>query len=178
MTEVLLGIGSNLNPTHHLRLALDALNARFGPIATSRVFESQPVGFDSTNLFYNMVVAISTPLPPEILAEQLKAMEYQLGRPENARKFASRVIDIDVLTHGESVLQKDGLVLPRNDITQYAFVLKPLAELRPHTPHPALGTTYQALWQQFSTATPQPLTPIHFEWQGRCISSPDAEHSL
>jgi len=39
--------------------------------------------------------------------------------------------------------------VPRDDITQYAFVLRPLADLAPELRHPVLGVTMAQLWAEF-----------------------------
>jgi len=49
--------------------------------------------------------------------------------------------------------------LPRKDILEYAFVLKPLAAMIPDAVHPVVGRSYADLWAAFD-ATEQPLTPV------------------
>ena len=57
MNLVTVSLGSNINPTRHIRCCLDALADTFGPLQISRVFESEPVGFADSRNFYNLVVA-------------------------------------------------------------------------------------------------------------------------
>ena len=58
------------------------------------------------------------------------------------------------------VIQLDGkLVLPRDDINRYAFVLRPLAEIAGTARHPVTGICYADMWAAFDDET-QPLTRI------------------
>jgi 2-amino-4-hydroxy-6-hydroxymethyldihydropteridine diphosphokinase len=58
---------------------------------------------------------------------------------------------------------RDGkLVLPRDEITRYAFVLRPLAEIAPAERHPVIGKTYAELWQAFD-AEGQALWPVDID---------------
>ncbi len=50
---------------------------------------------------------------------------------------------------GDEVLTEDGLQLPRADILQYGFALKPLADIARGLSHPVTGKTYAALWAGF-----------------------------
>ena len=64
-----------------------------------------------------------------------------------------------LMHHGEAVC--DEPELPRGEITKYAFVLRPLAEMAPELRHPTLGTTYRALWEAFDHGD-QKLWPVAF----------------
>ncbi|MDH3916061.1 MAG: 2-amino-4-hydroxy-6-hydroxymethyldihydropteridine diphosphokinase, partial [Chromatiales bacterium] len=39
--------------------------------------------------------------------------------------------------------------IPRDEITRYAFVLKPLSDLAGDRSHPVSGKTYEQLWSEF-----------------------------
>ncbi len=52
--------------------------------------------------------------------------------------------------------------LPREDITRFAFVLKPLADIRPNTRHPKLDISYAELWRKFTDKDKQPLTKLFY----------------
>ncbi|RKR06591.1 2-amino-4-hydroxy-6-hydroxymethyldihydropteridine diphosphokinase [Kushneria sinocarnis] len=172
MSQVLTGLGSNIDRHHHLCAALDALQARFGALAVSRVFESEPVGFSSQRNFYNLVVGFETELTIGELSRWSKALEKARGRRPDAPKFSSRSLDIDLLLVDDRIGVIDGVSLPRDEITHNAFVLWPLAELCPQRQHPVDGRSFAELWRAFDCAE-QRLWPVHFEWQGKCISSPD-----
>jgi 2-amino-4-hydroxy-6-hydroxymethyldihydropteridine diphosphokinase len=104
------------------------------------------VGFAGGN-FYNLVVELKTDLTAAALIARLKAIEIEHGRAENAPKFAPRTLDLDLLLYDQLV--DENINLPRAEITENAFVLKPLAELAPHLKHPVLDETYQTLWASY-----------------------------
>ena len=79
------------------------------------------------------------------------------------KKFASRTLDIDILTYGELTGEFDGVSLPRDEILKHAFVLRPLADLAPYAMHPQLGRTYAALFNEYRFPE-QRLWQVPFVW--------------
>ena len=53
MTTVLLSLGSNVRPQHHLQAAVQALRERFGQITVSPAYRTPPVGFDGPEFTHN-----------------------------------------------------------------------------------------------------------------------------
>ncbi|MFC1685277.1 2-amino-4-hydroxy-6-hydroxymethyldihydropteridine diphosphokinase, partial [Pseudomonadota bacterium] len=84
------------------------------------------------------------------------------GRERCGEKFASRTLDIDLLTYGDQVIKEGKVEIPREEITRYAFVLLPLAEVAGDEQHPVLGLSYRELWQGFD-GEGQVLAPVEFE---------------
>ncbi|MBV9128695.1 MAG: 2-amino-4-hydroxy-6-hydroxymethyldihydropteridine diphosphokinase, partial [Verrucomicrobia bacterium] len=99
--------------------------------------------------FFNTVVAvqIDPSVAPQNFLARLRAIEIQLGRPaENLRaRNVSRVIDLDLLYLGDSVLATPTLTLPHPRVSQRRFVLAPLAALRPHLILPGQRANVAAL---------------------------------
>lgn len=170
MARIAASIGSNIERDRHVRACLDALAATFGPLAISRVFESEPVGFEDGRNFYNLVAVFDSDWSVGKLQAWCKRLEFANGRRKDSPKFSPRTLDIDLLTAGELTGIRDGVELPRGEILHHAFVLKPLAELMPDTRHPLTGRTYRAHWSDFE-AGDQRLWPVEFVWQGRRISA-------
>ena len=146
-----LSLGSNIEPERQIPAALASLQQMFGELTVSPIYESEAVGFDGDN-FYNLVVGITTQLPPRELAASLRSIEAAHGRVRGAEKFTSRTIDIDLLTFGQRVIDEPGIQVPRDEILRYAFVLKPLADVAPRELHPVVGHSYGELWSQFDAA--------------------------
>ncbi|HEY7776876.1 MAG TPA: 2-amino-4-hydroxy-6-hydroxymethyldihydropteridine diphosphokinase [Kineobactrum sp.] len=168
MTTVYLGLGSNIQRELSIAAGLDALALLLGELSLSAVYDSPAIGFDGES-FLNMVVGVETLLPLAELAPQLRQIETAHGRPVNATRFSARQLDIDILTYGSAVGVFAGVVLPRGEILENAFVLRPLAELAPAAIHPSAGISYASLWRAFDQAS-QPLRRVDFNWRGRCIS--------
>ena len=147
MTQVYLSIGSNQQPRKHVAMALEALGGNFSPVELSPVYESIAVGFEGAN-FFNLVVGFDTDLPLTELDKKLDEIEQDCGRIRGSDRFTARTMDLDLLVYGELVRHDDKWDIPREEITRYAFVLKPLAELAPDFIHPELGLSFSQLWQQ------------------------------
>lgn len=163
MTRVSVSIGSNIDRDHHVRRCLDVLDATFRGLTVSRVYESEPVGFEDGHNFYNLVAVFDSDWSVGELQAWCKRIEREHGRREGTPKFSPRTLDIDLLTVGDLVGEHDGVRLPRGEILHHAFVLLPLSELLPDTPHPVDGRTYAELWSAFDDDQ-QRLWPITFDW--------------
>lgn len=169
MPLLTLSLGSNQRAEYHLRQALDGLTEHFGELRLSSVFESRAVGFQGGN-FLNMVVAVDTDEPLEQIAAWLKALEAANGRQHTEKKFSSRTLDVDILTWGSVCGRYAGILLPRSEITENAYVLWPLSEVCSECVDPHSGQTYARLWAAYDKNR-QSLWPIDFEWRGQKISS-------
>ena len=148
MTQVFLGLGSNLDREKNIRAGLLALKDIFGDLKLSQIYESESVGFKGSN-FYNLVVSLQTDLTIAELSDTLKKIEDKNGRLHTGPKYSPRTLDIDILTYGDFVGVEAGVELPRAEITENAFVLLPLAELAPNELHPALKKSYAELWASY-----------------------------
>ena len=112
--------------------------------AVSSIYETEPVGYTEQPSFLNMVAQIATSLPPHQLLDQLIGIERQLGRERTFRN-APRIIDLDILLHGDAVLDSPALVLPHPRMRERAFVLMPLVEIDPTLRHPVTGEVFADL---------------------------------
>jgi len=148
MPDVFLSIGSNIEREKHIPSALKELEERVGPLTVSGVYESEAVGFEGAR-FYNLVAEFFTECPVSDVAKILSEIENHHGRTRDCKKFSSRTLDIDLILYGDEVLREGKLALPREDITRYAFVLEPLAEIAPNRKHPIIGESYGELWAKF-----------------------------
>jgi 2-amino-4-hydroxy-6-hydroxymethyldihydropteridine diphosphokinase len=167
MATVFLGVGSNIERERYIVAGLDALQGLFGKLALSSVYDSVAIGFDGQP-FLNLVVQAETNLGVGELAQQLRHIEVEHGRPAHATRFSPRQLDIDILTYDDQVGVIEGVELPRGEILENAFVLCPLAELVPQVLHPVVGQSYSELWKGYDHAG-QSLVRIAFEWRGRSI---------
>lgn len=162
MAVVFLSLGSNIDREHNIRTGLDDLAGHFGELALSPIYESEAVGFNGSP-FYNLVVRIDTALAVAELVETLHCIERAHGRVRGEKKFASRTLDIDVLTYDDLSGDVDGVNLPRDEILKHAFVLKPLADLAPDTLHPVLERSYADLMAE-ADFTGQRLWQVPLAW--------------
>jgi 2-amino-4-hydroxy-6-hydroxymethyldihydropteridine diphosphokinase len=146
MTHVFVGIGSNIDRQKNIQGGIAALSKKFGDLKISPVFESKPFGFEGDD-FYNLVVGFDTQLDIENVNGLLRGIEFQFGRHRTERHFSSRTLDIDLLLYGNLVSNEHHV--PRHDVTDYSFVLCPLAMIAPDLKHPVSGQLMCDLWQNF-----------------------------
>lgn len=163
MARVYVSIGSNIDRDENIRGGVADLQAHYGELKLSSVYESESVGFDGDN-FYNLVAAFDTAEAVFEVARVLREIENAHGRTREGPRFSSRTLDIDMLLYDDQVLQEGKLELPRDEITKNAFVLWPLAEIAPDLKHPVLKQSYAELWAAFDKEK-QPLWPVPFSWR-------------
>lgn len=140
MTFAVLGLGSNVAREAHIAYALKGL-AALGTLNASPVVESDPVGYDSSSRFHNLVVGLHTDYRFEAVKQLCKRLECDTGRLLDEPRFSPKTLDIDIL------LWQDGQHAPHPDILCYAHVLCPMALLYPDMKHPGTDQTYRALWE-------------------------------
>ena len=78
------------------------------------------------------------------LLARLKENESKLG---GRRTFVNtpRTIDLDILVHGDVVLESPTLTIPHPRMAERAFVIVPLSEIAPELVHPVLKVTVRSL---------------------------------
>ncbi len=140
-----LNLGSNLgNRLLHLTRAMKAIGEEFGPYETSHKVESDPWGFNSTNRFVNIGLAIETDDEPEEILKRLQAIEKSIS-PRGHRRwdgsYNDREIDIDIMACDGPAYDSKTLQIPHKHLPKRDFFLRPLAELAPEWMHPASGLT-------------------------------------
>ncbi|MGE4587505.1 MAG: 2-amino-4-hydroxy-6-hydroxymethyldihydropteridine diphosphokinase [Mangrovibacterium sp.] len=152
MSNLFLLLGGNLgNKEVIFARARCRLEEELGPIAgLSSVFETEPWGFHSDDLFWNQALHICTEHSPAGVLKRTKAIEQELGRIRKAERYTSRPIDIDLLFYDDLVLHDPDLELPHPRIIDRRFVLEPLAELAPGLKHPVFGLTAMELLEYCS----------------------------
>lgn len=128
-----IALGANLGDrVQALREAVRRIDALPGTsiVARSAIYETPPWGKTDQAAFANAVIAIRTGIEPEALLEKCLAIEAAMGRVRRER-WGPRLIDIDLLTHGETSMKTDRLTLPHPAMGERAFVLVPLIEIAP-----------------------------------------------
>ena len=147
MAHVTVSIGSNIDPEHNIRRAIKELHGEFGELQISPVYQTEAVGFDGDD-FLNLVVSFKTDKPVQTVAHELKSIEDRIGRDRSQARFSARLIDLDLLTCDDLILNEPGIQIPRHEILQNAFVLKPLSDIFAQGVHPENRQTYAELWRE------------------------------
>ena len=158
MAIVYLGLGSNIDAEKNLGLAVRELRHRYGELDISTVYRSAAVGFEGDD-FLNLVVGLWSDETPLKICEEIERLHNLSGRVRGSEKWASRPLDIDLLLYNDLVIDERPVRVPRSDILEYSFVLRPLAELAPDLVHPVTGKTMLGHWREFD-ADSHPLEPV------------------
>ena len=139
-----VAIGGNQGP---VRTTLDAAVEAMGELPGTRVLQRSSLyrtpawGRTDQPDFINGVIALETTLDAPGLLAALLGIERRFGRLRDgeAGRWGPRTLDLDLLLHGDQVLELPGLSLPHPRLHERAFVLVPLAEIAPGLVVPGRG---------------------------------------
>jgi len=146
--DAFVGLGANLDDRaasiHSAIALLDKANG-VRVVRASPLIENPAIGGPPDSPpFLNAAAQIATTLPPRVLLERLLAIEAMLGRVRRTR-WEPRIIDLDLLMYGNTILNEPGMVLPHPRLHERRFVLLPLSQIAPQAIHPTLGKTILSL---------------------------------
>lgn len=137
--EVYLSLGSNLGDRRaNLKEALRLLGESLEVASVSLVYDTEPVGVGEQPRFLNLMCCINTDIGPMQLLSLIKGIESSMGRDLSLRN-APRVIDIDIILYGDTIMKSPELIIPHPRMRERAFVLVPFAEIAPEVVHPITG---------------------------------------
>jgi 2-amino-4-hydroxy-6-hydroxymethyldihydropteridine diphosphokinase len=146
MKTAYVSLGSNVGDREQqIAAATQALGARgIRIIRQSSIYSTEPVDVATQGWFLNCVLEVETDLMPRQLLRAFKEIENELGRRHTIRR-GPRVIDLDLLLYGTSVISTPELEVPHPRMTQRRFVLVPLAEIAPALRHPVANRSIEEL---------------------------------
>lgn len=141
MTVVYVGLGANLEtPAAQIHAAATLLGEHdeIELRALSSLYRSAPLGPAGQAEYCNAVAELETSLSARNVLEALLDTERRMGR-ERGERWGPRLIDLDLLLHGDAVVDEPGLTVPHPEMTKRNFVLQPLAEIAPFLDIPGQG---------------------------------------
>jgi 2-amino-4-hydroxy-6-hydroxymethyldihydropteridine diphosphokinase len=142
---VYLSLGSNIGDrAGNLNTAIQHLRALGDVTAVSSFYETEPIGFTRQPWFLNCAATLETEKLPKQLLSAVMSIERQMGRKRVIDK-GPRLIDIDILLFGSSIIDTAQLTVPHPSMHERRFVLDPLAEIAPDARHPVLRKTIREL---------------------------------
>jgi 2-amino-4-hydroxy-6-hydroxymethyldihydropteridine diphosphokinase len=143
---IYLSLGSNLGDrAANLDGAIAALPAAgVRVLRRSSFYETEPVDFLEQPWFLNCAVEAETSLSPVELLGALQGIESMFGSKKLVPR-GPRIIDLDILFYGASVIHAEGIEIPHPRMANRRFVLVPMAELAAGFRHPVLDATIAEL---------------------------------
>jgi 2-amino-4-hydroxy-6-hydroxymethyldihydropteridine diphosphokinase len=147
-----VGLGGNVGDVAGtLHAAFEALNRLPGTclVARSPLYRTPAWGRADQPDFLNAAARLETTLAPLALLDALLDIERAHGRDRAAEdgRWGPRRVDLDLLLHGDTVMDTPRLVLPHPGMHARAFVLLPLADVAPDLVVPGHGTVVALLEQ-------------------------------
>jgi len=147
---IVLGLGSNLGDRlGNLRKAVAAIKKipamtvqQVSPVYISDALlpENAPADWDMPYL--NLAIRCDTTLQPMELLQQLKNIEWSIGRKPAVRHWGPRVVDIDILAIDDLIIESEPLTVPHSSLQERPFALWPLADVAPLWKFPLTGKNH------------------------------------
>lgn len=146
MTSIYLLLGTNLgNKIKNLEKVRELLVSNRVTIRReSSIYETAAWGIEDQPTFLNQVVEIETAKTPDKLLDLTQEIEKKIGRVRK-EKWGERLIDIDILYYGDSIIDQEDLQVPHPEIQNRRFTLVPMVDIAQDFVHPQLLVSQEAL---------------------------------
>jgi 2-amino-4-hydroxy-6-hydroxymethyldihydropteridine diphosphokinase len=158
-----IALGSNRRharfgrPEAVLRAALTELERQGLTIdAVSPIVASPALG-PSRRRYANAAALVRTALTPDSLLRRVKAVERAFGRRPGGRRWAARVLDLDIVLWSGGNWSSPCLVVPHVAFRDRRFVLAPATAVAPRWRDPLTGLTPRHLLARLTRPRPLPI---------------------
>jgi len=145
--QSILSIGSNQgNRLEIIQKCIQLIQLEIGTVfLVSKLYETPSWGFES-DTFYNCAIAINTHKSPQKVLSGILKIEKQLGRIRSSQDgYQPRIIDIDIISFENEVLNTASLVIPHPQMQKRLFVLLPMKDLQLEFVQPLFQKSLQEL---------------------------------
>lgn len=131
--KYILSIGTNIGDRKkNMEDAVSSLNLvpKTKVIKVSSIYETEPVGYEKQDDFYNCAVLVDSALAPNEMLGVCLGIEAGFGRVRVIRN-GPRVLDMDLILAENFSCDTENLTLPHPRFSERRFVLAPMLELFP-----------------------------------------------
>jgi len=140
-TIAYIGLGSNLsNPVEQVKAAVAEIKkiTQSSVVKVSSLYLSKPMGPQDQDDYVNAVLALETTLAPLALLDALQNIENKAGRVRKENRWGARILDLDIILFGDTIINTERLVVPHYGMKEREFVLLPLTEIAADVRFPSL----------------------------------------
>lgn len=160
---VVVGLGGNIGSDDEIvarfRFVRDQLARDYAPIASARLYRSEPIGRPQ-RAFLNTALAFAPPpVAPSALLAQLHALERSCGRVRD-ELWGPRTLDLDILMWSDRAINQPDLVVPHRRLIERRFALAPLVDVVGDLEIVGAGMARQLL----AATAAQSITVIADDW--------------
>ena len=145
--QAILSIGSNQGDRlENVQACIQLIQLEIGTVfSVSKLYETPSWGFESDS-FYNCAIAIQTSKSAQKLLSSCLKIEKKLGRIRSLHEgYQPRIIDIDIISFDNEIIQSTNLVVPHPQMQDRLFVLLPMKDLQLKFVHPIMNKSTQDL---------------------------------
>lgn len=121
--EVIISLGSNMDPSENISKAIESINKEFNVLGISPIKRTEPIGYKEQADFLNGAVLIQTDMDSAELNCWLKELETKMGRVRSTNKYGPRTIDLDIIVWNSKIVDDD--VYERNFLQEFILFLYP-----------------------------------------------------
>ena len=166
MGRVVFLTGSNAPDRDEvLRRTAEILSRRVGEVErSSQIYGSEPWGFHAEEMFSKQALILQTALTPIEVLDEALATEQEVGRDRareqeekeiTGERYASRVVDVDVMFYDDEIFDTPRLKLPHPLLHVREFALEPLCEIMGDYRHPVLGKRLNTIYEELKGIGPK-----------------------
>ena len=140
MSEAVIALGTNMgNRIENINAAVRAIARLSGVkiLKASAIYETEPVGCEEDDKYYNAALLVETSVSPAVLLGECLGIESAMGR-FRTRRNEPRIIDLDLILYESFRSESYELTVPHPRILERAFVMAPLLDLYPSGRAPGL----------------------------------------
>lgn len=149
MNKVILQLGGNRgNVIDNIHQTIRRIEELVGKVVLqSKIYETEPWGFDDKRWFLNQIIEVYTQLDPVALLAVTQDIEKELGRSVKKSEwlYEGRPMDIDILFFNSEIIHTEHLMVPHPHIRFRRFVLQPLTDHWSELLHPEFDLTMARL---------------------------------
>ena len=118
-------------------------------LASARIIDSEPLG-PSARRYANSAALVQTSHAPLELLEVLQKLERDFGREKRGQRWASRVLDLDIVLWKGGIWASSELTIPHPSFRERDFVLGPAVGIAPDWRDPITGSSLRQLYARLT----------------------------